>query len=357
MSALTESTTEPVDRPAPPDTLPRRRQPLALRARLALALGLGALILVGWLASAPALWAIDLERAGRLLDQGMAWPEPRRYDSLPSASDPAALDRAIALLEDAARRRPQHPHAYRLIGQALAAQRDWIAAAQAYERALALEPGNPLLRWEASLVYSRMAQAGREAASQPLGDQFAAGQLSAPATLVRSLFCSERGAESCYLGRSAFSQPYAAEPRGPAVRMPVIFLHAPASLTISLAVPAGLSGLRFVAGLDPVARQWRSDGARLRVWAAPPGGERTLVADLALDAAAARRGWAPGWADLTPWAGQTIALTLETHPGPAGDSADDWYGWGNLALTTPAAAHASALLPHLRAAELRRSLQ
>ena len=139
--------------------------------------------------------------------------------------------------------------------------------------------------------------------------------------------------------------------------MPVIFLHAPASLTISLAVPAALSGLRFVAGLDPVAREWRSDGARLRVWAAPPGGERTLVADLALDAEAARRGWAPGWADLTPRAGQTIALTLETHPGPAGDIADDWYGWGGLALTTPSAAHASALLPHLRAAELRSGLQ
>jgi hypothetical protein len=43
-----------------------------------------------------------------------------------------------------------------------------------------------------------------------------------------------------------------------------------------------------------------------------------------------RAGWWPARADLTPWAGQMVCLTLD--PGPAGDTDGDWAGWGDVQL-------------------------
>lgn len=356
MSSVTHSTGEAPNPRALPPAAGRHARP-GVRARLAIALLLGALVALGWLAGPTLLWAYQIERAGRLLDQGLAWPAPRSFTSLPSQRDAAALTAALPLLEAATRQRPAHPHAYRLAGQVYAAQSAWLPAARAYEQALERAPANPLIRWEASLVYAQIDALSRSAARQPLADRLMAGRLDAPGTLVRSLFCNERGAASCYLGRVAYRQPYAADPQGPEHTADGIFLHPPASLTLDLALPAGRPGLSFLAGLDPVARPWASDGASFRVWATPPGGAPALVAELAIDQAAAREGWAIGWADLTPWAGQTIALTLEVGPGPAGDAADDWYAWGDLALTTADAAQYAALLPALRAHELAEGLR
>jgi hypothetical protein len=69
------------------------------------------------------------------------------------------------------------------------------------------------------------------------------------------------------------------------------------------------------------------------------------------------RGWVPGWADLTPWAGQTVTLALEAHPGPADDLNDDWYGWGTLALTSAPAARYATLLPEQRMIEARAGIR
>jgi len=42
---------------------------------------------------------------------------------------------------------------------------------------------------------------------------------------------------------------------------------------------------------------------------------------------AARR-WHSYVLDMSAYAGQTINITLETSPGPAGDARYDWAGWG-----------------------------
>jgi tetratricopeptide (TPR) repeat protein len=325
-------------------------------ALLGAAIAIALLAALGWVVSPTLLWAYDVERAGALMDRGMAWPEPRRFDSLPLARDPAALDAALAYLDTATGRRPAHPHAYRLKGQIYAARGEWARAAEAFERAAALAPDNPLPRWEASLAYAAMRRAVDQAPRTPLMDTFAAGQLRAPGRLVKSLFCNDSGAASCYFGRASYSLPYAAYPSAAPETRPVLFLHPSASLSQPVAIPSGQPALSFMVGLDPVARAWSTDGATFRLWVETAGG-RALARELTLDRDAALRGWALAWADLSPWAGQTVTLTIESSADPSGDPTDDWYGWADLALTTVETARDAVLLPQFRAEELREGIQ
>ena len=39
--------------------------------------------------------------------------------------------------------------------------------------------------------------------------------------------------------------------------------------------------------------------------------------------------------NLSPWAGQTVTLTLSTDPGPNGDASYDWAGWGEPRIVVP----------------------
>jgi hypothetical protein len=312
----------------------RRAGLAAVRRRwLALALALAIVLALAWLLSPLLLWAYDVERAGSLIDRGMTWPEPRGFSSLPTARDPAALEQALAYLDDAVRRRPDHSHAYRLIGQVRAALGQLKRAADAFELAAARSPDDPMPRWEASLVYERIRRIVEQAPRTPLLDAFAEGDLVAPGQLVKSQFCNENGAASCYLGRTEYSMPYAAFPNEPAVKLPVLFLHPPASISQSVAIPDRQTALHFVFGLDPVARDWRTDGATFRVWVTPAGGARELAREIKIGRIGARRGWLIGWADLARWVGQTITITLETDPGAAGDTTDDWFGRADVALT------------------------
>jgi tetratricopeptide (TPR) repeat protein len=343
---------EPVEAIEPTGQKLQRRAPIR-RSRLTLGLLICILLVLAWLLAPWLLWAYDVEQAGRLMDRGMVWPEPRTDTSLPENHDPQALDQALVYLANAIDRRPEHPHAYHLAGQIYAARADWERATASFERAHAVAPRNPLYAWEASLIYERMWQAVERAPREPLMDTMAAGHLIAPGQLVNSLFCSDKGAESCYFGRGAYTQPYAAFPSQAAVSMPVLFLHPPASLEQPVAIPPDRPALHFAIGLDPVAREWRTDGAAFRVWVRPANRPRQLAAELTIDRAKALSGWALGWADLTPWAGQTVTLELESHPGPTGDINDDWYGWGDLALTTRDAARYAALLPEQRMRQAR----
>lgn len=348
MSVLpTQQPTQPA-----PATFSRRRLRL-----LALALVLLAVLALAALAAPLALWAYDLQRAGQLLDAGLAWPTPRTAQSLPQARDAGALRNALAYLESAAARRPNHPQAYRLAGQAYLALGELDAAAAAYERAMAVAPTNQLIRWETSLVYAQMANVAKTAPRTDLLQQLVTGQLNAPGELIRSLFCTDQGAASCYRGQTTYEQALATDPRGQKLRAPALFLHPPASVSIALRVPAERAALHFLIGLDPAAREWQSDGATFRVWVTAPTGKRALAAELPIDRETARRGWVPGWANLQPWVGQSITLTLESDAGPNGDTTDDWFAWGEPALTSPSAARYATEQPVLRAQELRKGLK
>jgi tetratricopeptide (TPR) repeat protein len=352
-------TTEPADAHVPTDAdspaTPRRTIFGPTWPKFALLAGI--VLALAWMLGPTLRWAYDIERAGRLLDAGLAWPTPRQAESLPQARDQQALDQALEYLQDAMRRRPEHPHSYRLAGQIYAARADWERAAGLLDQARARAPQNPLYAWEASLIYDQMRQIVEQAPRTALLETLTHGHLIAPGQLVKSLFCSDQGAASCYFGRSTYIQPYAAFPNHAAVELRVIFLHPPASLEQTLFIPPAQPALSFVIGLDPVAREWRSDGGTFRIWVTPSGGSRQLAAELTLDRATAQRGWVPGWADLTAWAGQTVTIALESHPGPADDLNDDWYGWGNLALTSAPAARYATLLPQLRMTQARSGLR
>jgi hypothetical protein len=101
-------------------------------------------------------------------------------------------------------------------------------------------------------------------------------------------------------------------------------------------------------GLDPGVRGWTTDGVTFQIWLASEQQPAALLYQHTLDGATARRGWVPGWLDLSAWAGQTVTLELRTTGGPNGNTVDDWYAWGNVAFTSPPAAEYVAQLPHIR---------
>jgi tetratricopeptide (TPR) repeat protein len=94
------------------------------------------------------------------MDNALVWPDPRAPDTLPQLQDAEAAEQAMGYLNAAMQRRPDHTHAYRLAGQIYAAQGNWGRAAEMWDHARALSPKNPLLAWEASLIYERMVQNG-----------------------------------------------------------------------------------------------------------------------------------------------------------------------------------------------------
>jgi hypothetical protein len=55
------------------------------------------------------------------------------------------------------------------------------------------------------------------------------------------------------------------------------------------------------------------------------------------------RRWLPVIADLSPWAGQTVRLTLRTLPRE--DSTFDWSGWANPVVETIESARDRTLSP------------
>lgn len=291
------------------------------------------------------LWAYNVEQAGALIDQGMAWPEPRMSDSIATVQDAQALDAALGHLAAAAAWRPDDAYAHRLAGQIYMARGDWSRAAAALEQARTRAPDNPLSDWEAGLAYEHMLRAIEQAPRISLMEAFAHGGVSAPGTLVRSLYCNDTGASSCYFGLGEYAQGFA-ETNQPAQTYPVLFLHAPAQLKQSVTVPAEATALDFVVGLDPVARTWASDGATFRVWVEQPAVAPILVYERTITPSLASEGWLYGSADLSRWAKQPITLVLETGAGPAGDVADDWYGWAEVALTLPDRLHSS--IPEVR---------
>lgn len=300
------------------------------------------------------LWAYDIQQAGAAMERGMRWPEPRRSDSLPLATDDAALDDALTHLAAAQRWRAGDGYAFRLAGQVYAARQDWAQAAEAYEQAHALASAEPLVAWETSLIYEQMQRVIDAAPVQPVFDAFANGQLSAPGQLVRSPFCSDRGAETCYYGRLNYTMGEADNPKSRPITRDVVFLHPPASLNTTITVPQNAPMLQFVIGLDPAVRDWNSDGATFRV-IVRSGNTPTTAGELQVDAATARLGWVHGVANLQPWAGQSVEISIVSDPGPAGDPTDDWYGWSDLSFTAVDAARFVPLYPHKRMLELWRS--
>ncbi len=296
-----------------------------------------AMLLLLALAAPWLLWAYNVEQAGRLLEQGVRWPDERQVETLPQVGDAGAIEAALGHLAAAMRWRDDNEQAYWTAGRAYMAQAAWPSAADALTQARERAPDNPLLAWETGLVYEQLVNQLAQGPQTPLVPAFASGTVEAPPTPVQTPFCGDAPG-SCYVGETVFTQPLAAFPEGPTVSAPTLFLHAPAKVRQQVTLPDGQPALTFLLGLDPSAREWGSDGASFQLWVEPPNAPAALLVERTLDGTTARAGWLAEWVDLTPWAGQAVTLALVTGPGPAGNADADWYGWGNLALTTVEAA-------------------
>ncbi len=293
-------------------------------------------------------WADNITEAGRLMDRALVWPDPRQPDSLPQIRDVQASEEALRHLEAAMRRRPTHTHARRMAGQIYAARAEWARASELWEHARVLSPKNPLLAWESSLIYEQMARAVEEAPAELLVAELAGSELDAPGELVETPLCTEGQAESCYVGETTFAMGYAGFGGSPVVTATTLFLHPPAQLSYMMEIPPERPALNFLMGLDPEARGLGSDGATYQIWAEAGGAEPMLVYERTVDGGEAAQGWVPGWADLSAWAGQEVTLRFATTPGPSGDASGDWYGWGDVALTSVEAATYASFAPQAR---------
>ena len=116
-----------------------------------------------------------------------------------------------------------------------------------------------------------------------------------------------------------------------------LYLHPPAGATAEVDVPPG--GAWLQAGLALAPEAWGAplgDGVRFVAEVAPlagPGaGAPAVVLDATLNprARGEQRRWVDAVADLSPWAGRRVALTLRTEG--RGDPAYDWAGWGHPAV-------------------------
>ncbi|MGH2544081.1 MAG: tetratricopeptide repeat protein, partial [Ardenticatenaceae bacterium] len=320
-------------------------------ARVAVLLALVVLLLI---ATPFVLWAYNVERAGQLMERGLAWAEPRYVDTLPVAHDRGALEDALGHLAAAMRWRPDHEYPYRLAGQIYTARGEWLQAAESYEQARLRAPDNPLLAWEAGLVYEQMIEIVEQGERRPIVTELAAGQVIAPDVPISTPFCtSEPG--SCYVAETTFALPYASESNGPTLTTPTLFMHPPARVRQQLSVPADLPALTFLLGLHPAAHGWGSDGASFQIWVEAAGQPGRLIYERTLDAATDVQGWVAGGADLSPWAGQSVTLVIGAAPGPTGDAAGDWYGVGDVAFTSLEAAHYISFTPQVGLRESWRS--
>lgn len=323
----------------------RRGTLIALLLALLLVSGL-----LFWL-SPLLLWAYNLERAGRLMDAGLTWPEPRSVDALPTAQDDVALEAALGHLAAAIRWRPGHPAAMARAGDVYAARQEWRQAAEAFETARQWAPRNLLLTLRTALAYEQLALSVEGAPRMAILPDLASAAVDAPEQLIDTPLCDGAGSQSCYVGLTSVSLPFADLPGGAPFTVTGLFLHPPARLSIPWSIDATQPVLSFTLGLDPRTRAWGSDGATFVVRIDTDAGTGEVVYERTVDAATAAGGWVRDGVDLSRWAGQRVRLEFHTTGGPAGDTVADWAVWGDLAFTTGEVTAAIQLQPTLRMAE------
>jgi len=116
----------------------------------------------------------------------------------------------------------------------------------------------------------------------------------------------------------------------------ILFQHPTSQVTYRLEVPQR-AGLHFGLGLDPVV--WspdKGDGVEYNIYVHDPDEPNLLyrVYHRYLDPKnnVGDRHWVDEVVDLSTYGGQTVELTFEALPGPAGDTSFDWGGWSRPVL-------------------------
>lgn len=109
---------------------------------------------------------------------------------------------------------------------------------------------------------------------------------------------------------------------------PTIFAHAPAQIAFSLSLPSQPTFLWLSPALDPEAWQWGGDGVTFRVLARHNEEETVLWSRHLTPENPNDLHWQAVFVALEAYRNQAVTIVLETHPGPANDSAADRAGWG-----------------------------
>ncbi len=115
----------------------------------------------------------------------------------------------------------------------------------------------------------------------------------------------------------------------------VIYEHPPESGKVEIIYRVNVpenGAFRFAIALSPeVWSPDQGDGARFKVYVAdidtPEEGEFAFIRYINPKHNPKDRRWRNYLVDLSPWAGQSVNLSLITTAGPAGDWAFDWAGW------------------------------
>ena len=225
---------------------------------------------------------------------------------------------ALAHLQKAIEWRPDNAQAYRLLAKVYRTQGDWPAAVESLTRYTELRSDNLLGYIELAEVYEAVEA---EMATMYLADLVAAlpqAAIEAPAVPVDTPYAQPDGpAWHSYAATTAFSLPPNFGERS------ALFMHPPSRALYHLILPAEPALLRFGMGLAPEVIDWPGDGVTFEVLI---NGESIFQEHL--DKALARGGWQERTVDLAPWAGRGVILSLGVGPGPSGDVAGDWAGWG-----------------------------
>jgi hypothetical protein len=113
-----------------------------------------------------------------------------------------------------------------------------------------------------------------------------------------------------------------------------LYMHPPSRVTFRPVRLTLESRLELSFGVNAEAWSQPGDGVEFMVYAQAPGRERVRVFAAYVDPKheAGQRRWIDATVVLGTFAGQEVALTLETGPGPAGSDAWDWGGWSRVDL-------------------------
>lgn len=280
--------------------------------------------------------AYHLEAGGRALDQ-IGESVNQQSGELTNSR----LETAILHLQKALKWEPDNAQAYRLMGRLYRGQGDDVAAAEALTRYTELRPDNPLGHMELAQTYEAIEAEMQAMVAADLIAALPQASVTAPGAPVDTPFAGpDEPAWRSYVAETTFALPPNFGDR------PVLFMHAPSRITATVSLPPGPAIFRFGMGMDPQSHNWPGDGATFEVWL---NGERVFLEHL--DKAMAQEGWHERTLDLSPWAGEKIALALAVTPGPAADPAGDWAGWGEPQVVAPEIAALEALHPSARAVE------
>jgi hypothetical protein len=113
-----------------------------------------------------------------------------------------------------------------------------------------------------------------------------------------------------------------------------LLMQPDARLSYTLDLPPGPVCLRVDTVMFPDSWTWEGDGATFTLEVEHDGEVARLLEEY-LANEPSNQHWHPHLIDLSAYGGQTVRLTFQTGPGPAGDYVGDWAGWGMPRLVRP----------------------